>query len=135
MMAEKYVHHICIQTNTYAESLNFYTEVLGFELVQESPNFHDRKFNTWLKLGAFFIELQTGKSHEDLDACNSNAQGIVHFCLWTDNLSQEVERLKDMNANFIRKNNDIIYKVENGQLCKLRAPEGTIIEFRDNKGI
>ncbi|MFJ8511359.1 VOC family protein [Lysinibacillus xylanilyticus] len=134
-MAEKYVHHICIQTNTYVESLNFYTEVLGFELAQESPNFHDRHFNTWLKLGAFYIELQTGKYNEDLDTCNSNAQGIVHFCLWVDNLSQEVERLKDMNVHFIRKNDEIIYKVENGQLCKLIAPEGTIIEIRDNKGI
>ena len=134
-MAEKYVHHICIQTNTYAESINFYTEVLGFELVQESPNFHDRHFNTWLKLGAFYIELQTGKYNEDLDYCDSNSQGIVHFCLWVDNLSQEVNRLKAMNVNFIRKNDDIIYQVENGQLCKLQAPEGTIIEFRDNNGI
>ncbi|KOS60341.1 VOC family protein [Lysinibacillus agricola] len=134
-MAEKYVHHICIQTNTYAESLNFYTEVLGFELVQESTNFHERHFNTWLKLGAFYIELQTEKFNKELDACNSNAQGIVHFCLWVDNLSQEVERLKDMNVNFICKKDEIIYKVENGHLCKLKAPEGTIIEIRDNKGI
>lgn len=40
-----------------------------------------------------------------------------------------------MNVHFIRKNDEIIYKVENGQLCKLIAPEGTIIEIRDNKGI
>ncbi|MBG9452613.1 glyoxalase [Lysinibacillus sphaericus] len=134
-MVEKYVHHICVQTNTYAESLNFYTEVVGFEVVQESPNFHDRHFNTWLKLGTFYIELQTGKFDKDLEACNSNVQGIVHFCLWVDNLLQEVERLKEMNVHFIRKNGEIIYKVENGQLCKLRAPEGTIIEIRDNKGV
>ncbi|MEX3743517.1 MULTISPECIES: VOC family protein [Lysinibacillus] len=134
-MVGKYVHHLCIQTNTYAESVNFYTEVLGFELVQESPNFHDRHFNTWLKLGTFYIELQTGKYNEELEACNSNGQGIVHFCLWVDNLSDEVDRLKDMNVDFIYKNGDIIYKVENGQLCKLKAPEGTIIEIRDNKGI
>ncbi|MCL1694738.1 MULTISPECIES: VOC family protein [unclassified Lysinibacillus] len=134
-MTKKYVHHICIQTNTYAESLHFYTEVLGFELVQESPNFHNRHFNTWLKLGDFYIELQTGKYNEDLDHYNPNAHGIVHFCLWVDNLRQEVERLKAMNVNFICKNDEIIYKVENGQLCKLTAPEGTIIEFRDNKGV
>jgi len=29
-MAESFVHHLCIQTNTYLETLNFYTEGLGF---------------------------------------------------------------------------------------------------------
>ncbi len=134
-MTEKYVHHICIQTNTYSETIKFYTEVLGFELVQESPNFHGRLFNTWLKLDSFHIEIQTGKQHEELEACHSNAQGIVHFCLWVDDLNQEVARLKEKGVKFIYKNNEIIYKVENGHLCKFKAPEGTIIEIRDNKGI
>ncbi|MED0963155.1 VOC family protein [Bacillus paramycoides] len=60
-MTKNYLHHICIQTNTYLETLAFYTKALGFEIVEESPNFHGRAFNTWLKLGAFYIELQTGR--------------------------------------------------------------------------
>ena len=47
----------------------------------------------------------------------------------------EVERLKAMNVNFICKKGEIIYHVENGHLCKIKAPEGTIVELRDNKGI
>ena len=66
---------------------------------------------------------------------NSNSEGLVHFCLWVENLQQEVERLKELNSDFILKNGEIIYYVENGCLCKLRAPEGTIVELRDNKGI
>lgn len=66
---------------------------------------------------------------------NSNSEGLVHFCIWVENLKLEVERLQKMNVNFVMKNNEIIYKVENGSLCKLIAPEGTIIELRDNRGI
>ncbi|MDZ5609126.1 VOC family protein [Bacillus pseudomycoides] len=134
-MSKNYVHHLCIQTNTYSETLTFYTKALGFIIVQESPNFHRRAFNTWLKLGAFYIELQTGKQGEELAVTNSNSEGLVHFCLWVENLQQEVERLKELNTHFILKNGEIIYQVENGYLCKLKAPEGTIVELRDNKGI
>jgi glyoxylase I family protein len=48
-----FVHHICIQTSDYHKSLNFYQDVLGFELVTEAPNFHKRHYNSWLRLGNF----------------------------------------------------------------------------------
>ncbi|PEB50086.1 glyoxalase [Bacillus pseudomycoides] len=134
-MKTKFVHHICIQTNNYKESIKFYQEVLGFELIQESPNFHKRSYNSWLKLGSFYIELQTGKKNEQLSENNKNSQGIVHFCLWVSNLSEEMQKIKRLGYEFLLKNNQEIYKVENGNLCKIIAPEGTIIELRDNRGI
>ncbi|MBY0122765.1 VOC family protein [Bacillus sp. S/N-304-OC-R1] len=134
-MSQSFVHHICIQTNTYTDSIKFYTEGLGFKLVQESPNFHGRDYNTWLQLGTFYIELQTGKKGESLGESVSNSQGIAHFCIWVENLDEEVARLQNLGAEFLLKNNMPIYQVENGFLCKVRAPEGTIVELRDNKGI
>lgn len=134
-MANNYVHHLCIQTNKYAESLEFYTKALHFVIVEESPNFHERDFNTWLRLGGFYIELQTGKQGGNLARANSNSEGLVHFCLWVENLQQEVENLKELDIQFVLKNDEIIYHVESGHLCKLKAPEGTIVELRDNKGI
>ncbi|WP_371811530.1 VOC family protein [Sporosarcina sp. Te-1] len=35
-MTQKFVHHVCIQTNTYVETLAFYTKALGFQIVEES---------------------------------------------------------------------------------------------------
>lgn len=134
-MLKRYIHHLCIQTNTYKESLEFYTKALGFEVVEETPKFHGRAFNTWLKLGDFYIELQTGKCGEMLVEANSNSEGLVHFCLWVENLPLEVERLKELKSHFILKDGEIIYHVENGSLCKVKAPEGTIVELRTNKGI
>ncbi|WP_394578571.1 VOC family protein [Cytobacillus firmus] len=134
-MTTKFVHHICIQTNNYEESLKFYRDILGFELIEESPNFHKRYYNSWLKLGAFYIELQTGKVGENLKSVNQNTQEIIHFCLWVDDLVKEVQTIKQLGYNFILKNGEEIYQVENGCLCKLIAPEGTIVELRDNRGI
>ncbi|RXT07049.1 VOC family protein [Ammoniphilus sp. CFH 90114] len=134
-MTTKFVHHICIQTNHYEESLKFYRDILGFELIEESPHFHNRYYNSWLKLGEFYIELQTGKVGENLDRVYPNTQGIHHFCLWVDDLVKEVQTIKQWGYDFILKNGEAIYQVENGCLCKLIAPEGTIIELRDNRGI
>ncbi len=134
-MTNHFVHHLCIQTNTYLETLRFYTEGLGFKIVQESPDFHGRNFNTWLQLEGFYIELQTGKCNEILTDGNTNSQGLSHFCLWVQDLNAEVIRLRELGTEFILKNNEYIYYVENGSLCKIKAPEGTIVELRDNRGI
>ena len=134
-MKNSFVHHLCIQTNTYLETLKFYTKGLGFKLVQETPNFHGRNFNTWLQLGDFYIELQTGKHDELLSNGNTNSQGLVHFCLWVEDLQTEVSRLRELGVEFLMKNNEFIYHVENGSLCKIKAPEGTIVELRNNKVI
>ena len=134
-MSTKFVHHLCIQTNHYEETLKFYTEALGFTLIKESPNFHMRHYNSWLQLGSFLIELQTGKIGESLNKINGQCQGIVHFCLWVEDLSKEVQKIKQLGYEFKLKNGKEIYHVENGSLCKVIAPEGTIIELRDNKGI
>jgi glyoxylase I family protein len=107
-MMGNFVHHICIQTNHYEESLKFYREVLGFELIEESPS---------------------------LSGASRNSEGIVHFCVWVEDLVREVQSIKQLGYEFILKNGQVIYKVENGSLCKIVAPEGTIIELRDNKGI
>lgn len=134
-MKSSFVHHLCIQTNTYFETLNFYTKGLGFKVVQESPNFHGRNFNTWIQLGDFYIELQTGKHDEILSNVNTSSQGIVHFSIWVEDLKSEVSHLSQLGIEFLTKNNEYIYHVENGSLCKIKAPEGTIIELRNNKGI
>ncbi|MCR5146149.1 MAG: VOC family protein [Clostridia bacterium] len=119
------IHHICIQTNCYNESKMFYTDILGFKLIQETNNFHGREYNTWLDLNGFMIELQTGK--DNLEKYNKEAEGIVHFALYENNLEEFVSKIK--------KDGNIIYNVENSKLVKIIAPEGTIVEIRDDENI
>lgn len=130
------MHHICIQTDTYNESKSFYRDILGFEVVEETPNFHNRDYNTWLKIGDFMIELQTNKKDESLAEFNKSSRGIVHFCMYVENLEEEYNRIKKLGfTNFKSKNNSDIYDVNGGKLLKMIAPEGTIIELRDSMGI
>lgn len=57
------IHHICIQTNSYDLSKDFYRNILGFQLISETANFHGRGYNSWLReAGGFMIELQTAKA-------------------------------------------------------------------------
>lgn len=131
-MAIKSIHHVCIQTEKYQESLDFYTKILGFDILSETPNFHTRAFNTWLKLDNFMIELQTAKSGDTLNPWSNINEGIVHMCFLVDNIEEEYNRIKSLGYNnFKVKNGKVIYDVEGGKLLKIKAPEGTEIEIRD----
>ncbi|WP_300381240.1 VOC family protein [Clostridium sp.] len=131
-MSKKNIHHVCIQTEKYEESLKFYTEVLEFKIIKETPNFHKRIFNTWLQQGTFMIELQTAKDGDILNEWNSLNQGIVHMCFIVDNVKEEFNRIKSLGyKNFKIKDGKEIYKVEDEYLFKIKAPEGTEIEMRD----
>lgn len=129
---KKIVHHLCIQTNDYPASLAFY-QALGFELKQETAGFHGRSYNTWLALNDFYIELQTGK--QELNAYDKEACGVPHFCLYVESLETMLSELEKLEVVFLEKNGGKIYSVEGGHLFKVKAPEGTIIEFRDTLGI
>lgn len=127
------IHHVCIQTKNYKESLDFYTNILGFKILKETKNFHNREFNTWLELNNFMIELQTAKSGEDLVKWSKSNEGIVHLCFMVDDIDLELDKIKKLGyTNFKIKNNEIMYNVNGEKLFKIKAPEGTEIEIRDS---
>jgi len=133
-MSIKMIHHICIQTEKYAESLDFYTRILGFEVINETPNFHGRDFNTWIKLGEFMIELQTPKVGDKFNKWSSLNAGPVHIAFMVDNVGEEYERIKSLGYNdFKLKDGKVVYKVLGESLIKIKAPEGTEIEMRDTE--
>lgn len=126
------IHHVCIQTNNYKASLDFYTHILGFKVIQETKDFHNRAYNTWIEQDGFMIELQTGKKEDLLINVNSKSEGLVHMCFLVKDVQQEVKRILNLGyKHFKLKNNNEIYEVEGSALSKVIAPEGTIIELRD----
>lgn len=130
-MSIKKVHHICIQTEKYKESLDFYTNILGFQIVNETPNFHGRDFNTWLKLNDFMIELQTPKEGTNFNKWSSLNAGPVHLAFMVDDVEAEYERIKTLGyKDFKLKNGEVVYKVLGEALLKIKAPEGTEVELR-----
>lgn len=131
-MKLKAIHHVCIQTENYKESLDFYTNILGFEIIKESKNFHNREYNTWIKLNDFMIELQTPKKNDNFNKWSNLNSGPVHMGFIVENVEKEYERIKNLGyTKFKIKNGKIVYKVEGESLFKIKAPEGTEIEIRD----
>ncbi|MEG0842956.1 MAG: VOC family protein [Romboutsia sp.] len=131
-MGIKMMHHVCIQTEKYKESLDFYTKILGFEVINESKNFHSREYNTWLKVDNFMIELQTPKLGDKFNKWSSLNGGPVHIGFLVEDVEEEYERIVALGyKNFKLKNGEIVYKVEGESLFKIKAPEGTEIEIRD----
>ena len=131
-MIKRSIHHVCIQTESYQESLSFYTEIMGFEIVNETAEFHGRAYNTWIKLEGFMIELQTPKKDDKLNEWSNKNAGIVHMCFMVDDVEKEFNRINSLGYDdFKVKNGEKLYKVEGNYLFKVKAPEGTEIEFRD----
>lgn len=127
------VHHVCIQTGDYRASVNFYINILGFEMVKETRDFHDRDFNAWLRLGSFMIELQTSRKSEKLAEYDPLSMGIAHICFMVDSVHGEYERIRKLGYdNFKDKNGEHVYYVGDTCLMKIVAPEGTIIEMRES---
>ena len=95
-MQLKAIHHVCIQTENYKESLDFYTNILGFEIIKESKNFYNREYNTWLNLNNFMIELQTPKKNDNFNKWSNLNSGPVHMGFIVDNVEEEYERIKNL---------------------------------------
>lgn len=130
---EAVFHHLCIQTNNYEASVAFYQK-LGFVLKEETPNFHGRAYNSWLQLGAMYIELQTGKAPLTQIVDGDQMTGVVHFCLWVPDIEAYLTQCQLPEDCFKTKAGQKIYQVMGGNLCKFIAPEGTVIEIREKRG-
>lgn len=129
-------HHICIETNVYQESINFYIRVLDFEVINESKDFHNRDFNTWLQNGNIKLELQTPKKSdkEEMVIPIIGSKGIMHIAFEVDNIYKTMNRINESGCNNLNLQNKI-YEVCGNKISKLIAPEGTIIEFREKKEV
>lgn len=54
------------------------------------------------------------------------------MCFLVDDVHEEFERIQQLGYHHFKiKNGETIYKVEDGYLFKIKAPEGTEIEMRD----
>lgn len=128
------LHHVCLETNCYEKSLRFYLDVLGFSVIRESADFRGRRYNTWLKNVDILIELQTPKRYGRLPTFNfvRGSLGINHICFLVDDIVKEVSRISSLGYTAFKKKDDsFIYQVDGVSLCKVVAPEGTVIELRE----
>jgi len=128
------IHHICIDTDCYKQSIDFYASVMGFTVVYEDMDQENRTYNSWLKKNDILIEIQTPK-HNDKVLPSGNGSiltGLNHVCFLVDNIDLEVSLIKQRGWDkFNTKEGEVVYLVDNAKVCKVIAPEGTVIELRE----
>lgn len=128
------LHHICIQTKCYKESLAFYRDILGFEVVKEDPYIPKRLIKAWLKKDGLYIELQTPKCNRPFTSYDYLAEGMTHLAFFVEDAKSTLQEYQDRGfSNFKLKHKEILYRIKGGSQFKLVAPEGTEIEIRDSK--
>jgi len=123
-------HHVCIETNTYTESICFYQKLFAFDIIEESKGFHGREYNTWLKNGDIIIELQTPKADHSKINYQLGTIGIMHICFVVNNLDEEIKRIKELGFNIFKDGKEK-YEICGKYITKIVAPEGTVIELRE----
>lgn len=95
MLTLNKVHHIAIICSDYERSKRFYTEVLGFEIVQETFRAARRSWKLDLALGGtYIIELFSFPDPPERPS-RPEAQGLRHLAFEVDDVEAAVKALLD----------------------------------------
>jgi len=91
------VHHIAIICSDYQRSKNFYTQVLGFEILKETYRSERDSYKLDLTLnGEYAIELFSFPNPPQR-ASRPEATGLRHLAFEVDNLEHAIEHLNQNN--------------------------------------
>ncbi|MEH6569011.1 MAG: VOC family protein [Halioglobus sp.] len=137
------LHHVAIGVSDFDKALKFYTEGLGFEIVQQSEFDNDAAANEAIGLDAIkakmamlkapnaFVELWQYQhpKPEDLRsrACD---YGYPHLALQVDDIQAEYDRLKTHGMEFV---GEVVHFGDNASAIYGRDPCGNIIELYEIK--
>ena len=125
-MKLKSVHHIAILTDDYEKSKAFYTDVLGFTVIQETFRADRNSFKLDLALnGAYVIELFSFPEYRER-ASFPEAKGLRHLAFATEEIETAVEELKAHGTEM----QDIrIDELTNKRFCFFYDPNGQPLEL------
>lgn len=93
------IHHVAILTDDYQKSKRFYTEVLGFEIVNEVYREERKSYKLDLAInGLYQVELFSFPEYKER-ASFPEAKGLRHLAFAVDDVDAAYQELKDKNVN------------------------------------
>ncbi|MGC3972265.1 MAG: VOC family protein [Pirellulales bacterium] len=92
------IDHVALQTQHFDAAVEFYTRVLGAELLERRP--FKRRQMAWLRLGAIKLELFSARDGETLEPWNDFTVGPVHIALRVPNLDAFLKHALAAGAKF-----------------------------------
>jgi glyoxylase I family protein len=87
------IHHVAIICSDYQVSKNFYTEILGLEIISEFYRAERDSYNLDLKIGDSQIELFSFPNAPQRPS-RPEAQGLRHLAFATDDLDKAILHLE-----------------------------------------
>jgi glyoxylase I family protein len=125
----KRLHHIAIICSDYEKSKNFYTEILGFEVIQEVYRKERASYKLDLALnGNYLLELfsfpETPKRLSQPEAC-----GLRHLAFEVENIEDIIQNLykNGISCEAVR-----IDEFTNKKFTFFTDPDGLPIELYNN---
>lgn len=103
--------HIALVVEDYDDAINFYTQVLGFELVEDTVLSATKR---WVLVrprgeGACCLLLAKAANEEQSSRIGNQTGGRVFLFLYTDNFDRDFQRLIDQHVEIVRPPTDFEY--------------------------
>ncbi|MEO6230939.1 MAG: VOC family protein [Ferruginibacter sp.] len=122
----KAIHHIAILTDNYELSKQFYTEVLGFSIIQETYREERKSYKLDLSInGTYQIELFSFPEYKER-ASFPEAKGLRHLAFSVENIDTAVAELR---KNKIEVQDIRIDEITGKRFCFFYDPNGQPLEF------
>lgn len=125
----KNVHHVAIISSNYEKSKNFYTKILGLEIIREVYREDRDSYKLDLKIGNSQIELFSFRNPPKRlsypEAC-----GLRHLALAVNNIE---EVINELNLNGIDTEEVRIDEFTNCKFTFFEDPDGLPIELYETK--
>ena len=98
------IAHIALVVNDYDEAIKFYTEKLGFVLIDDTPQSETKRWVLVAPKGAeeCCLLLAKGVGDEQRSRIGNQTGGRVFLFLKTDDFWRDYENLRQKNVNFVR---------------------------------
>lgn len=119
------IHHVAIIASDYKKSKNFYTEILGLEIIRENYRQERDSYKLDLKIGDSEIELFSFPNPPKRPT-TPEARGLRHLCFSVEDINDVVDKLnkKGIETEAIR-----VDEFTGGLYTFLQDPDGLPIEL------
>ena len=137
------LHHVAIGVNDFDKALKFYTQALGFDVVQRSDIDNDGAANqaigldnvkakmAMLKTSNAFIELWEYSNPAPKDLRSRPCDyGYPHLALQVDDIQAEYSRLQKHGMEFV---GDVVHFGDDASAIYGRDPSGNVVELYEIK--
>jgi catechol 2,3-dioxygenase-like lactoylglutathione lyase family enzyme len=105
------IAHIALVVDDYDEAIEFYTQKLDFQLLEDTRLSEDKRWVMVAPQGARECSLLLAKASNERQAAvvGNQTGGRVGFFLFTDNFWRDYEKLKSRDVHFVRPPQDFKY--------------------------